>query len=479
MSRHDLVQRSVLLAALILAPPTPAACAQSGGSEATAAATVAHVDKSLGYELQVPAGWNYDRTGFFGPGGSLGLLRGAAPGGRATLQILVFRELESPSFPDWIDYFSLQLGSISGARRVQVKGETGSSRPAAYVAVDARLGFDQTRTLYYCVQFDQDTIWVFSRATVTRELPGDAEDPGVASGGEVRIPADFTRLTETLRVFYDPARARLLAAALQRGKEYLSRYQLQDDIRRLRIEESVRYYELVLAGTSIGYLTRQFTSEHEPLQQPGRFSNAKEGLRVRERSYSFADDGTVHFSRIELFSSRDAETDLYELWQAHIPPADSSDPIALITRDQCVREGDTLFSTYMTSRDQALPEPRRPLKLDTTYLGLAWARLLPALLGPKPAELHAFTVYDSETRTLITHTVKYLGEQPLPGAAATRAHRFETWAGFVEQPAIVYTDAYGNLLRYEAGQLVLRRSSASAVEGQFGQRRDAANQRLR
>jgi hypothetical protein len=478
VNRHGRMRMEILAAGMALLPFAARVAAQPETTEPTSPATVPYIDKTLGFELQVPAGWDYDRTGFFGPGESLGLLRGAAPGGRATLQILVFRDVESPSFPDWINYFTQQLGSISGTRRVQVKGETETQRPAAYVYVEAQLGIDQTQTLYYCVQFDSDTIWVFSQATAVRRLTNEANrDENITGTGDVLIPTEFTRLTKTLRVFYDPATARAIALALQRGKDYLARYQLQDDIRRLRIDELPRYYEIHLANKLIGYLTQQFTREDEPLQRPGPFSNAKEGLRVRERSYRFADDGTVHFNKVDLFSSRDAETDLYELWQARIPPADAADSAVVITRDQCVREGDALFSTYTTSRDQALPEPRRPLKLDTTYLGLAWARLLPALLGPQPQEMHAFTIYDSETRTLISQAIKYLGERPLPGAA-TKARVFETRAGFVEQPAMVYTDAYGNMLRYEAGPLVLTLSSKPVIEQQFAQRRDAVNLRI-
>jgi hypothetical protein len=292
------------------------------------------------------------------------------------------------------------------------------------------------------------------------------------------VPAEFTRLTETLRVFYDPQLAREMRVALQLGKDYLARYQLQEDARKLDIDESVRYYEILLAGKPIGYLTRQFTRESEPLQRPGGTSKAKEGRRVRERSYRFADDGTAHFSTIDLFSSRDGETDLYELWQARIAPGDAVDPEPLITCDQCVREGDGLFSTYTTNRDEGLPEPRRPLKLDPAYLGLAWVRLLPALLGPGPRPMHAFTIYDSETRTLITHAVKPLGERPLGSDQGQKVYAFETRSGFAEQPGLVFTDAAGNMLRFEAGELVLALSDQTAIERRFGPRRDAASRRL-
>lgn len=473
MSRLSLMFSGILLAAAV-----PALLAQDPGRAATPPATVPFVNKAFGFELQVPAGWSYDRTGFFGPGGSLGLLRGASPDGRKTLQILVFRQLELASFPEWIDFFGQQLSRISGTKRVQVQGQTGVERPAAYVVAEAQLGLDHTRALYYCVQFDEETVWVLSQASAIRTLENGAEEREGDSGREVHVPDEFTRLTQTLRVFYDPAMARLMVAALQRGKDYLARYQLQEDIRELRIDESVRYYQILVAGKPIGYLTRQFTREEEPLQRPGRSSSAKEGLRVRERSYRFANDGTVHFSKVDLFSSRDLETDLYELWTAEIPRSETDAPV-FITRDQCVRERETLFSTYTTSRDETYPEPRRPLKLDATFLGLGWTRLLPALLGAERREAVGFTVYDSETRTLITHVIRSLGERPLPGAGEAQAHAFETWAGFVERPGVVYTDADGNMLRYEVGQLVLRLSSEAAIERDFGPRRDAANLRLK
>jgi hypothetical protein len=479
MSRLNTTRIGLVWTGVLAALPLAVLHAQDAPAPTTQAATVPYVDEAFGFELRLPAGWNYDRAGFFGPGGSLGLLRGVAPDGRATLQILAFRELLMPSFPEWVEFFSKQLGSISGIEEVRVKGETDAKRPAAYLIAEAQLGFERTRTLYYCVQFDADTIWVFSYAlALSKTLDKGAQDRTPDTPADVQIPEEFTRLTGTLRVFYNPQLAQELAVALQRGRAYLTRYQLQADIGELRIDEAVRYYEIRVGNKPIGYLTCQFTRENEPLQRAGRTPNAKEGLRVRERSYRFADDGTVHISKTDLFSSRDTETDLYELWRVRLPPPDAPDSEPLIMRDQCVRERDALFSTYTTSRDQGLPPPRRPIKLEPTYLGLAWARVLPALLGPQPQPMCAFAVYDPETRTVITHAVRPLGERPLPGESAQKAYAFETRKGFGEQPALVFTDALGNMLRLEAGELVLRTSNKATIEWEFGRRRDAANARL-
>lgn len=438
-------------------------------------ATVPYVNKAFGFELQVPAGWNYDRSGFFGPGGSLGLLRGTAPDGRTSLQILLFQQVGMRSFPDWIEFFAEQLGTLRGVERVQVRGEPNFERPAAYLIADAEVGWQRTRTLYCCVCFDRQTVWVLSYATVLGDALTPPEEPPTRA---VEVPADFARLAESLRVFYDPQLAEQLAAALERGRAYLAE-RFAAAAAELSIDETVRYYEIRLAGKPIGYLTRQFRLETEPLARPSNRANPKHGIRVRERSWRFADDGSVYFSRVELFSSRDRLTDLYELWEARIPRDGAGDSVATISRDQCVREGNTLVSSYTTSRDRGLPEPRRPLRLQPGYLGLGWVRLLPGLLGPEPGPALAFTIYDPQTRTLIAHAIRPLGETPCPGRAGQRAWAWETREGLVPEVALLYTDERGNLLRLEAGDLVLALSDEATIETRYGRRRRVAEMRLR
>lgn len=436
--------------------------------------TFPYVSKAFGFEVRLPAGWNYDHAGFFGPGGSMGLLRGAAPSGQVALQVLVFRDLEQPGFREWIEYFSGQLGSLEGARGVRVQGVESAKRPTANVVAEAQDGLIRSRSAYHCVQFDEDVIWVLVYAEAARETSEEPFDPG----GELEIPAGMSALVKSLRVFYDPEIARGTAQALQRGRQYLAGFQLQEAAHQLRLDESVRYYEIQLAGKAIGYLTRQATREFEPLQNPGRVSNAKPGIRIRERSYRFADDGVVHYSQNDLFSSRDGETDLYEMVQIRIPPTDKPEEKVLIMQDQCIRESDTLFSTYTTNRDAALPEPRQPIKLSSGYLGLAWARVLPALLGRGQTEPIAFSLYDAETRTLITQTIRPLGEKSYAKAPADKVFAYEIREGFTEKPGIVYTDADGNLLRFEADTLVFTLADEKTIEQRYGQRREAANRRL-
>jgi hypothetical protein len=454
-----------LLAALGLTPATPRAAPQTPATSLPA--TVPFLDRAHGFELQLPATWRYDRTGFPGPEDSLGLIRGQAPDGLETLQILVFRQPRMPRFTSWIEHFSRQIGSISNTTRVVVTGNQSAERPEAVVAVDSQIGADRTHSLYYCVQFDPSTIWVFSYAVVL----GPDEWRARAAAR-----ARFEQLAGTLRIHYDPADAERLREALAAGLEFRET-QLPHLTGRLRPDESERFYEILLAGRPVGYMTRRLTRTEQATIDP-RSRLKKAGLRVRERAWRFADDGSAHYTRVDLFSSDDLESDLVEVQEAHIPPEGSADASIFTTLDQCIREGDSLFTTFTTSRDTVLPDPRRPLQLDRAFLGLAWVRLLPALLGTAPTPPRAFVIYDSQTRTLTTHMIEALGQAELPGQSQARIFAYRTREGLVDRPATLFTDEQGLLIRLEAGDLVLEQITPQQAESRYGQRREQVTHRL-
>lgn len=454
-----------LLAAILLTPIASPTAAQTNATSLPA--TVPYLDRTHGFELQLPANWHFDRTGFPGPEDSLGLIRGQSPGGLETLQILVFRQPRMPRFPAWIEHFSRQIGSISETTRVTVMGNQSAERPEAVVAVDSQIGADRTHSLYYCVQFDPSTIWVFSYAVVLG--PDEWQAKAAAR-------ARFEQLAGTLRVHYNPADAEKLRDALTAGLE-LRETQLPQLTRRLRPDESERYYEILFGGQPVGYMSRRLTRTEQSIINP--LSRLKKpGLRVRERAWRFADDGSAHYTRVDLFASDDLESDLLEIQEAHIPPEGSSDASIFTTLDQCIRQGDALFSIFTTSRDMVLPDPRRPLQLDRTFLGLAWVRLLPALVGTAPTPPRAFVIYDSQTRTLTTHMIEPLGPAELPGEPQTRAFVYRTREGLVDRPAMLFTDEQGLLLRLDAGELTLQQITAQRVESRYGPRREQVTRRL-
>ena len=67
----------------------------------------------------------------------------------------------------------------------------------------------------------------------------------------------------------------------------------------------------------------------------------------------------------------------------------------------------------------------------------------------------------------------------MPGRPDTRAFAFETYEGFAPERGLIYTDERGNLLRLEAGKLVLEETTEATVLRKYAARRDAARRRLK
>jgi hypothetical protein len=129
-----------------------------------------------------------------------------------------------------------------------------------------------------------------------------------------------------------------------------------------------------------------------------------------------------------------------------------------------------------TSLETGIPDPRQPIKLEATYLGLAWARLLPALLGRDEQPPIGFTIYESETRALLMHTMQAKGEAATPDGA--KAWLYETRDGVSEERGRILTDKSGHMLRLESGDLVIRLLDEAAVESAFAAKRADAQKRV-
>lgn len=432
------------------------------------------VDKQFGFDLNVPAGWSYDRSAFFGPGGARGVLRGATPDGRNTLQVLIFED-EQSDFAAWTEFFGRQLAAISGIEAVRVEPLPQAPRPTAIVDAPAVVGAERTRTLYYCTRFDEDRIWVLAySAVVGRRLPG--EGAAGPTDGPLEVPPLLRVMTDSLRVRYDPQVAAEVQAALKRGRAYLERFQLQNDIRELRVDEKPRVYLIRISGKPTGYLSRRFLQDVEPIEKAAHGARPREGLRVRERWWQFSENGGAQYTRVELFSRIDGHTDLYEFNETIIPSPGDADAKTIRVRDQCVREADALFSSVTTSEDRDLPDPREPIRLDDAYLGLAWVRVLPGLIGTEAGDALAFTIYDDATRALVTHSIRPLGMRPLPGGGRTAA-AYELREGVLPEAAMLYTDEFGHMLRLEAGEMLVELADEATIEGLFRAKRDEALRR--
>jgi hypothetical protein len=440
------------------------AAAQTTLPAPTSAPGVTYADPGFGFELRLPAGWQYDRTRFQQFKDSIGLLRGHAPDGRRGLQIMVFRTFDMKPFEDWIVDFGKATLELTNSPRVDWETWRLPPRAGAIFSYTSKLGAITTRSHCLCVPFDPSTIWVL---TYSGSMGSEAEaEP---------IRREFDQVAGSLRIHYDPAEAAQLAPALDRGKALLAK--LRSEAAHVAVDETEHTYELIVAGKPVGYMTRSVTrGEYVFSASSATRRDAKEGLRVRERSWRFGEDGSARYGFLDLFSSFDMQSEQMKNQQVQIPPPDVQPQEAFVRTDEVIRERDVLLSSTTTSRDTGLPEASKPIRVGPVYLDQAWVRVLPLLLRDAPSETHAVAVYDGDTRALLLHTIKPLGERKLDGYDGV-ARAYEVRAGFIDRPSLVYCDDRGILLRAEAGELVVTRISRQEAERKYSARRDAAQRR--
>lgn len=203
--------RGVACAVMLLCGAAMGA-AQSERTDVDSAPTINYTDAGFGFELELPAGWDYDRTRFQQFKDSIGLLRGRSPQGRRGLQVTVFRSFDMQPFEDWVLSFGRALGETGSSRQVNWETIQLPPRVGAILSYATRVGADARQSHNLCVPFDPNTIWVFSYS-------GGAADE--AEQGLIR--REFDHVIGSLRVHYDPAEIERLAPAFDRGKALIAR----------------------------------------------------------------------------------------------------------------------------------------------------------------------------------------------------------------------------------------------------------------
>lgn len=441
------------------------------------------VDRAYGFELLVPAGWTYDRTPFPGPGNSRGLLRGVSLNGESVAQVLLFRGKAADALPVFVEYFVREIRSIDGTSEIRTEpaecAPAGAPRsqpaasdaePAAYIDVVARLKQSTTRTVYFARPYDE-------RSTLVVSLGGVLDPTGDgADGAATPIPETFRQMTASLHVSVTPTLAAELKASLERGRDFVRAGKLLGGIPRLQIDDALRFYQIEREGHPVGYMTRRFTREEEPGTGGGK-ARRREGLRVREVSWRFDAGGQASESTLNVFATLDGKAELCEQVVTNVPLANAPNPLPVTARVQVLRESDSIVATVTADVAGPSRTPSRTLTADQTYVSAAWLRVLPALAGAAPAEPLGFTILDPDAQTLIVHTVRPLGERPLPiGGSVGKA--YELRDGLSAGVGTLFTDEFGHWLRYEAGAIVIRTIGADEIERNFAAARKAALVRM-
>ena len=442
--------------------------------------TINYSDPAYGFELEVPADWTYNRARFQQFENSIGLMRGRSPDGRKGLQVLAFhiqpklqggggsksRAMHMPTFEEWMVDFGQDVGLSANAERLEWKNWRSWSRKGGILTYEASIGTARTRTHCLCVPFDQSIVWVL----VYSGTVADDDD-------EKALKREFDRIVKSLKIHYDPEDVEQLASAFERGRKLVVR--LRKQANEVRLDDTEYYYDIILGKEPIGYLSRQASREDYDFSSSGaRYPDVREGLRVRERSWRFARDGTVRYTRLDMFTSFDMQNELIENQLTQVPAPDVQPQELYVKTDRVIRKEDVLFSSFTTSLDTSLPNPSPPFEVGPAYLDMSWTRVLPGLLFTAPPEPHAFAVYSTETRAISSLIIKYLGERNLPDGGG-QAYAFEVREGLINKPAMMYVDQYGNLIYLKAGDLVIKRSTRDEIERMYGPRRDDARRRFR
>lgn len=435
--------------------------------------TIGFVDKNTGFSVSVPAGWIYDRTARPAAGGATSVVRGTSPDSRGRMQILVYDLALKPEFERWIEAFAARLQELEGTLRVATESFPQATPPYGYITVDAMIDVERTRTYFYCREMAPGRIWIYSLAQRLRRETDATGDPVLRDRESVAIPAGFRALAESYRQLFQPALARQFEIAMERGEKFVTEGALREAIlTKLRFRPEPQYYELAVNDEVVGYLRREIRRGREPLMRAGPNAKPRQGVHLIDTSWRFADDGTAHFSRMHLFATPDGTFDLAEITAVEIPGEEAESPYSYATRTQLVRERDSLAATFLASDNVSMPEPQAPMRVPENYIGLAWARLLPAILGPEARPMIAFRVYDIETKVLVAHAV-----EPRGGGAGEQ-YLYLVREGYSPQTAMIYTDRWGGMRKTLAGPVALRLADGEALRRKFERPRRRAEGRF-
>lgn len=428
----------ILALLLPTCPPQTAASSPAGNDT--------YSDFSFGFQTALPAGWILDRTRFVATGDATGVLRGQVATGGRTVEIAVYRTEKELPFSEWFAEFERGLAALEGTTRVESRKLDPSAPLVSTIEVDAMLSVPVKR-FHHVTQMNPTTYLVMSFAVV-------GTDPDQVQ----TLTNEFLTAAKSVRLLCSREADERLAEALNRGAEEARR--VRAVAAELATTTDELHFFVKVKGETVGHASFQVSREvHEK----------KPGLRVRERSWRFDGDERAQYSRTDLFASFNGLTELIENQVTLFSAPRGGKPTAATTLDQCIREGETLFSSFSTSDRPDRAESRPPMTIGPAYLSLAWFRRLPRIIEERDGVDFGFAVYDPTIRAQTTQMVRYLGRR----ASATGpnpARTYEIREGYAPTGAILQVDHDGNMLSYDAGEILLLRSTETAVQERFAAR---------
>jgi hypothetical protein len=294
------------------------------------------------------------------------------------------------------------------------------------------------------------------------ELTGPAEQ-GPA------LEASFDAVLSSFEVLIDPNQEAVLQRASQAGERLLREVAASGLVEQLAGQ---RYYRFVKDGKDVGYVAIT--------EEPYAFRYSP-GVHVVEQGWLFDDPpGGIRKFQADLFVANDLRKERWTSRAQQILPVEQGQPRRyLASSEQGLGQQDKLVVSF--AADTAGQQPaNRVFELPSDYLPQVLTRILPRFLPLDSRGIYVFTCYDSQGHCLATRRYDLVGQDSIDVAGSTVAgYRIEDRQGAAAEPAVLWVDAAGRLLKARTGQLEMILAEKQQVDLLYGSRCTGAEAELR
>ncbi len=206
----------------------------------------------------------------------------------------------------------------------------------------------------------------------------------------------------------------------------------------------------------------------------------RHGIRIRERGWTFENDGRARRLQNSMFISNNLKDERWKTSITTLVPAAANRPDYLeVALEEGLRNGKVLLTNQTYSMDApAVANPA--LEVPETYAPRAIIRMLPRLLGdPAKKRKLAFVTFDHVRAGMVARVVDCQGEDHDAGVhSAHGVFRLDDREGLAADPTQLFVDSTGQTLLVKAGPITMTPVDGKELEKLFGPRIDAAQQRM-
>jgi hypothetical protein len=267
------------------------------------------------------------------------------------------------------------------------------------------------------------------------------------------LTATFAVILDGFQVLISPDQEAALRKASQAGVRLLKLAVAEGLDSRLEPEQ---YHRFVKDGKDIGF-TRI-------AEQPQAVRHSV-GVQVSQSTWLFDPSDAVKRSRSSLFVSNDLTKERWTVRGDQIIPAqDGKSRRYAFTEDRGLAQHDKLVVSVAVG-----PSLRRPdsqvFELPPDYLQRALVHLLPRFLPLDTPATYAFTCHDGQTNSLATLRYELIGKESIElSGKSVIAYRIEYRRGLAGEPAVLWVNRQGRLLRARSGRLETIRAEKPQIE---------------